>query len=144
MQRVRKSVLVPHSAEQMFALVDNVEDYPRFLPWCGGAAVLEEHENGKTARIDIDFHGVRAHFTTANENRPPESIVVTLEDGPFRRLHGEWRFVALSGDACKIEFELAYEFATHLLERVVGPVFGHIANTFVDAFVRRADKLHGG
>ena len=143
MQRVRKSVLVPFSAARMFALVDGVADYPAFLPWCAGAAELERHENGKTARIDIDFHGVRAHFTTANENRPPESIVVTLKDGPFRHLHGEWRFVALAEDACKVEFELAYEFATHLLDRVVGPVFSHIADTFVDAFVRRAEKLYG-
>jgi ribosome-associated toxin RatA of RatAB toxin-antitoxin module len=140
-QRVRKSVLVPYSAAQMFALVDNVRDYPEFLPWCAGSAVLEEHENGKTARIDIDYHGVKAHFTTANENAPPDSIVVTLKDGPFRHLHGEWRFRALAEDACKVEFELAYEFA-HLLERVVGPVFNHIANTFVDAFVRRAETLY--
>ncbi|HEX4882731.1 MAG TPA: type II toxin-antitoxin system RatA family toxin [Casimicrobiaceae bacterium] len=144
MQRVRKSVLVPYSAEQMFALVDGVQDYPEFLPWCGGAEVLEEHENGKTARVDIDYHGVKAHFTTANENAPPGSIVVTLKDGPFRQLHGEWRFRALADDACKVEFELGYEFATHLLDRVVGPVFNHIANTFVDAFVRRAEQLYGG
>ena len=143
MQRVRKSVLVPFSAARLFALVDGVADYPQFLPWCAGTTVLEQHENGKTARIDIDYHGVRAHFTTANENRPPESIVVTLQDGPFRHLHGEWRFLALAEDACKVEFELAYEFATHLLERIVGPVFSHIADTFVDAFVRRAEQLHG-
>ena len=143
MQRVRKSVLVPHSAAEMFDLVDDVLAYPAFLPWCGGSEVLEEHENGKTARVDIDYHGVKAHFTTANENRPPEVIVVTLRDGPFRHLHGEWRFTALAEDACKVEFELAYEFTTHLLERVVGPVFNHIANTFVDAFVRRAEQRYG-
>jgi ribosome-associated toxin RatA of RatAB toxin-antitoxin module len=142
MQRVRKSVLVPFGADEMFALVDDVEHYPRFLPWCGGAHVLESHPGGKTARIDIDYHGVRAHFTTDNANCAGESIVVTLRDGPFRHLHGEWRFVALAPDACKIEFELAYEFATPLLERVVGPVFSHIADTFIDAFVRRAEALH--
>ncbi len=98
------------------------------------------HDGGKTARIDIDYHGVRAHFTTDNANHRPESIVVTLKDGPFRHLHGEWRFIALAPDACKIEFELAYEFKTHILERVVGPVFSHIANTFIDAFVRRAES----
>jgi ribosome-associated toxin RatA of RatAB toxin-antitoxin module len=143
MQRVRKSVLVPFGADEMFALVDDVEHYPRFLPWCGGAHVLESHPGGKTARIDIDYHGVRAHFTTDNANCAGESIVVTLRDGPFRHLHGEWRFVALAPDACKVEFELAYEFTTHLLERVVGPVFNHIANTFVDAFVRRAEQRSG-
>jgi ribosome-associated toxin RatA of RatAB toxin-antitoxin module len=123
----------------MFALVDDIERYPDFLPWCGGAQVFETHAEGKTARVDIDYHGVRAHFTTDNVNDPPTSIVVTLKDGPFRHLHGEWRFTALAADACKVEFVLAYEFTTHLLERVVGPVFGHIANSFIDAFVRRAE-----
>ena len=142
MQRVTKSVLVAHSAAEMFALVDDVEAYPQFLPWCGGAKVLERHENGKTARIDIDYHGVKAHFTTANENQPPDRIVITLKDGPFKHLHGEWRFRALAEDAAKVEFELAYEFTTHLLEAIVGPVFSHIANTFIDAFVKRAEKLN--
>jgi ribosome-associated toxin RatA of RatAB toxin-antitoxin module len=142
MASVRKSVLVPFGAAAMFELVDAVELYPRFLPWCAGARVLESHPGGKTARIDIDYHGVRAHFTTDNANRAPESIIITLKDGPFRHLHGEWRFVALAPSACKVELELAWEFTTHVLERVVGPVFGHIANTFIDAFVRRAESVY--
>jgi ribosome-associated toxin RatA of RatAB toxin-antitoxin module len=85
---------------------------------------------------------VRAHFTTDNVNRAGESIVITLRDGPFRHLHGEWRFSPLASDACKIELALAYEFATQVLERALGPVFSHIANTFIDAFVRRAEALY--
>ncbi|HEX6137763.1 MAG TPA: type II toxin-antitoxin system RatA family toxin [Casimicrobiaceae bacterium] len=142
MKSVRKSVLVPYAPAQMFELVDRFELYPQFLPWCAGARVLDEHDNRKTARIDIDYHGVRAHFTTDNANVPPESIVVTLKDGPFRHLHGEWRFQALGEHGCKIEFELAYEFTTHILERLIGPVFSHIANTFIDAFVRRAEAVY--
>ena len=142
MQRVTKSVLVPYPATRMFELVDRVEEYPQFLPWCGGAKVLEQSGDRKTARIDIDYHGVRAHFTTDNVNRPPESIVITLKDGPFRHLHGEWRFRALGESGCKVEFELAYEFATQLLDKVIGPVFGHIARTFIDAFVKRAEAGH--
>ncbi|HMA32094.1 MAG TPA: type II toxin-antitoxin system RatA family toxin [Casimicrobiaceae bacterium] len=141
MQRVSKTVLVPYAAERMFELVDGIELYPQFLPWCAGVQVLDHGGDRKTARIEIDYHGVRAHFTTDNLNTPPQSIVVTLKDGPFRHLHGEWRFRALSEHGCKVEFELAYEFTTHVLERVVGPVFSHIANTFVDAFVKRADAL---
>ena len=143
MQRVKKSVLVPFSAAAMFDLVDGVERYPEFLPWCGGAAVLETHEGGKTARIDIDYHGIRAHFVTDNVNRRPESIVLTLNHGPFRHLQGEWRFAALAAEGCRVEFELAYEFSTHMLEKVVGPVFSHIANSFIDAFVRRAEASRG-
>jgi len=142
MQAVRKSVLVPYSAMQMYELVDRVEDYPKFLPWCAGARVLETHPGGKTARLDIDYHGVRAHFTTENTNTPGVLIVVTLKDGPFRRLDGEWRFKSLRTDAAKVEFDLNYEFSSGLLDRVIGPVFSHIANTFIDAFVRRADTVY--
>jgi ribosome-associated toxin RatA of RatAB toxin-antitoxin module len=142
MQRVSRSVLVPYGARQMFDLVDRIDLYPQFLPWCGGSEVLEHQGSRKTARIDIDYHGVRAHFTTDNVNTPSESIVVTLKDGPFRHLHGVWRFRALAEHGCKVEFELSYEFATQLLGRVVGPVFGHIANTFIDAFVHRAEIVY--
>lgn len=142
MLSVKKSVLVPYSAAEMFELVDRIELYPQFLPWCGGTRALESRADGKTARIDIHYRGVRAHFTTDNVNRTGESIAMTLRDGPFRHLHGEWRFVPLAPDACKVELVLAYEFATNLLERVVGPVFGHIANTFIDAFVRRAEVVY--
>ena len=144
MRRVSKSVLVPYAAAQMFELVDRVELYPQFLPWCGGTRVVAQEDNRKTARIDIDYHGVRAHFTTDNVNDPPASIVVTLKDGPFRHLHGEWRFRALGEHGCKVEFDLAYEFATNLLDRVIGPVFSHIANTFIDAFVKRAEHVYAG
>ena len=142
MQRVAKTVLVPFSAKQMFDLVDDVERYPEFLPWCGGSEVLATRKGGKTARIDIDYHGVTAHFTTDNENTPPTSIVVKLKDGPFRNLHGEWTFRALKASACKVELKLAYEFKTTVLEAVVGPVFNHISSTFIDAFVQRAEKVH--
>ena len=135
-------MLVAHSAPEMFDLVDRIELYPQFLPWCSSAQVLETRADGKTARIDIDYHGIRAHFTTDNVNRAGESIVITLRDGPFRHLHGDWRFSALAADGCKIALALAYEFATPLLERGVGPVFGRIANTLIDSFVRRADSVY--
>jgi ribosome-associated toxin RatA of RatAB toxin-antitoxin module len=142
MHRVQKSVLVPYSAQQMFDLVDDVARYPDFLPWCAGSEVLSTRDDGKTARLDINYHGVKTHFTTDNTNRRPDSIMVALSDGPFRHLHGEWTFRALAEDACKVELALAYEFRTHVLETLVGPVFNHIAHTFIDAFVRRAQDVH--
>jgi ribosome-associated toxin RatA of RatAB toxin-antitoxin module len=143
MRSVHKSVLVPYSAEQMFDLVERVEDYPKFLPWCGGARILQQTTEETLAQINIDYHGVRTHFTTANGNQPPGRIVISLRDGPFRRLDGIWQFRALSDSACKVEFELNYEFATPVLERLIGPVFGHIADSFIDAFVKRAVAVHG-
>jgi ribosome-associated toxin RatA of RatAB toxin-antitoxin module len=142
MPRVEKSVLVPFDAGEMYALVDGVEDYPRFLPWCGGATVLSAGPEGRTARLDIDYHGIKTHFTTVNRNDPPRMITIALKDGPFRELRGEWRFRALAPKACKVEFNLAYEFSTPILGRIIGPVFNHIANTFIDAFVRRAETVY--
>jgi ribosome-associated toxin RatA of RatAB toxin-antitoxin module len=142
MRSVHKSVLVMYSAQQMFDLVDRVEDYPKFLPWCGGTQILERSADQTLARIDIDYRGVRAHFTTANRNQAPDRIVIMLRDGPFRRLDGIWQFRALSESACKVEFELDYEFATGVLEKLIGPVFGRIADSFIDAFVKRAAAVY--
>lgn len=142
MASVQKSVLVPYSAAQMFALVERIEDYPSFLPWCGGATILERKAEVTLARIDINYHGVHAHFTTANHGQPPERIVVKLHDGPFRQLDGTWRFQALASAGSKVELELHYAFATPVLELLIGPVFNHIAHTLVDAFVRRAAAVY--
>jgi ribosome-associated toxin RatA of RatAB toxin-antitoxin module len=143
MASVQKSVLVSYSAAQMFELVERIEDYPRFLPWCGGATILERTQAETLARIDINYHGVRAHFTTSNRNRRPERIVIELRDGPFRNLDGTWRFHALAAAASKVELDMHYEFASSVMERLIGTVFGHIAHTFVDAFVRRAETVYG-
>ncbi len=143
MHAIRKSVLLPYSARQMFELVERVEDYPRFLPWCRGTEVSREDEAGVVATILIDYRGIRQRFTTLNVNRPHEAISMRLRDGPFSRLEGEWRFLALREDACKVEFTLDYAFARGLLGRALAPVFDQIARSFVDAFVRRAGQIHG-
>jgi len=143
MQTVHRSVLVPYSAQQMFDLVDDVEHYCEFLPWCGGSHVTAQTPDGKVARIDISFKGVSAHFATRNVNAAPESITIALEEGPFKALTGKWSFKPLAPDACKVEFDLSYEFKTTMLEALVGPVFNHIARTFIDAFVKRAEAQYG-
>ncbi|NEX59749.1 type II toxin-antitoxin system RatA family toxin [Noviherbaspirillum galbum] len=140
---VHKSVLLAYSAEQMYALVERVEDYPKFLPWCGGAEVRERSEDKVVASVAINYHGVRQSFTTRNLNTPPELIEMTLVEGPFRQLNGQWRFKALRADACKIEFDLNYEFSSRVLEQLIGPVFNMIANSFVDSFCKRAEAVYG-
>jgi ribosome-associated toxin RatA of RatAB toxin-antitoxin module len=140
---VRKSVLLGYSAEQMFALVDRVEDYPKFLPWCGGVEVRERGEHRLVASLIINYHGVKQTFTTENTNVPPVQMKMKLVEGPFKHLDGTWNFKALRPDACKIDFELHYEFSSKLLEQLIGPVFGMIANSFVDSFCKRAEAVYG-
>jgi ribosome-associated toxin RatA of RatAB toxin-antitoxin module len=142
MAQVEKSVLVPHSATQMYQLVDAPERYPEFLPWCGGVDLKQRDEAITVATLHIDYHGIKQNFTTENTKTFPTLMDIKLVDGPFRHLEGVWRFIPLSEDACKIEFKLHYEFSNHLLEKIIAPVFSHIANTFVDAFVERAEIIY--
>ena len=140
---VLKSVLVPYSQTEMYELVDRVEDYPSFLPWCGGTELHQRDEVVTEATIHIDYLHVRQHFTTANTKRYPEQMNIRLKSGPFRRLEGYWRFVALEETACKVEFLLHYEFSSRVLEKALGPVFGYVANNLVEAFVQRAERVYG-
>jgi len=140
---VHKTVLLGYSAEQMFALVDRVEDYPQFLPWCGGVEVKEREEGRLVATLKINYHGVRQSFTTENTNVRPSSMTMRLLEGPFKHLHGTWQFKPLREDACKIEFDLQYEFSNKLIEQIIGPVFNMIANSFIDSFSKRAEAVYG-
>lgn len=143
MSVVTKSVLVGYSAQQMFDLVDAVEAYPQFLPWCSGAQVGFRDATRTRATLHVNYHGARQSFTTENTKEPPHTMHVRLVEGPFRILDGTWRFTTLAPDACKIDFRLHYEFSSKLLEKLVGPVFSYIANTMVDAFVKRAEQVYG-
>lgn len=140
---VEKSVLIERTAQQMFELVDRVEDYPEFLPWCGGTELLERTDDKTAARIHISYHGLKAHFATENAKEMPRWMDIRLREGPFRAMDGGWRFTSLGETACKVEFRLHYEFSSKILEKALGPVFHHIASTFVESFVKRAQQLYG-
>ena len=140
---VEKSVLIERSAQQMFDLVDRCEDYPLFLPWCSQARVEFRDDRKTVATLYISYLSVKSHFTTENEKVIPQRMTLKLVDGPFRRLEGLWCFTPLADNACKIQFRLSYEFSSKLFEKIIGPVFSQITNTFVDAFVRRADDVYG-
>ena len=143
MAEVNKSVLVAYPAQRMFALVDAVEKYPEFLPWCGGTEVIFRDQLLTRATIRINYHGIRQSFSTENAKREPHLMQIKLIEGPFRTLEGGWRFTDLGGNGCKVELSLRYEFASRMLDKLVGPVFGYIANNLVDAFVKRAHRVYG-
>ncbi len=143
MATVQKTVLMGYSAEQMYALVDRVEDYPQFLPWCSGVEVLHRDENKVVAKLSIHYHGVKQSFTTENTNVHPISMKMKLVEGPFKHLDGTWTFRSLRSDACKIEFDLHYEFSSKLLEKLIGSVFNKITDSFVDSFCKRAEAVYG-
>ena len=137
---IKKNALVFHSREKMFTLVDKVEDYPNFLSWCGKAEVIERTEKITKATILINYHNVKQSFTTENVKVFPVKMNINLIDGPFKILKGEWNFIEIEKDACKIEFELQYEFSNYFLDKLISPVFNMIANTFIDNFIAKANK----
>jgi ribosome-associated toxin RatA of RatAB toxin-antitoxin module len=143
MHRVDRSVLLPYSAQQMYDLVADVKSYPQFLPWCAGVHLKYRPDGTLEARLDLDYRGVRSHFTTHNRQAAPESIHMHLLDGPFRRLDGHWHFKPLANQGCKVQLRLQYQFAAGLLGRAIQPVFEFIAGSQIEAFSRRAEALYG-
>lgn len=133
-------MLLAHPRERMFDLVARVEDYPQFLPWCGGASAVTRPDGSVLAAVTIAFKGLRQTFSTINRHRGHDAIDMELAEGPFRSLQGRWTFVALREDACRVEFSLDYQFGPGLLGKVLAPVFDHIAGSMVEAFVRRAEQ----
>jgi ribosome-associated toxin RatA of RatAB toxin-antitoxin module len=143
MKHVIRSVLTPHSAAKMYALVNDVASYPKFLPWCGGGEIIEHSPIHMKARVDIAYLGIHQSFTTKNALQRDRQIDLALVSGPFSKLTGQWRFTQLGDAGCKVEFELNYAFEG-LIGSLVSPVFDRIAATFVDAFVKRADEIVPG
>lgn len=141
---VRKSALVRYSVGEMFALVKDVRRYPQFLPWCNATRVLRESEREICAEIVIARLGIHQTFSTCNRYEPDRWMSLELQSGPFRTLRGEWHFLALREDACKVALELEFEFAGTLIDKAFGSVFNHVANSLVDAFCKRADEVYRG
>ena len=142
-KRVSRHALLPYSAAQMYAIVNDVEAYPRFLPWCSGASILDQRENQMTARVEVEKGGLRQSFTTRNDLVENQSIQLNLVDGPFSRLRGRWRFQDLGSDGCKVSLDLSFSFRSRLVAATFGAIFSVAASQMVDAFCKRADVVYG-
>ncbi len=143
MAHVHKNALVPYGAAEMFALVDDIESYPQFLPWCKSARVLSRNDDEVRATLELSKGKLKKSFTTCNRLQYNKMIEIRLVEGPFHHLEGFWHFKALDEHACKVSLDMDYEFSNTLLSLAVGPVFSQIANSLVDAFAKRAVELYG-
>ena len=144
MPRVTRSALLPYPPRFVYDIVNGVEAYPEFLPWCGGAEIEQADETGMRASIRISGGGLNQWFKTSNRMVPGESIDIELVEGPFRKLHGRWQFVPIDEAGCRIDFVLEFEFKAGLATALIRPAFTRIANTLVDSFCARAHQLHDG
>lgn len=132
-----------YSARQMFELVNNIEDYPRFLPWCHSTEIISRTDTEIVATLEINWKGMRKKFTTRNTLNPYDRMDMNLVTGPLKHMEGIWNFQALNDKACKVLLDLEFEFTGSFIDRLFEPVFQHIANSLVDAFCKRAVELYG-
>lgn len=143
MTRIQRSALVQHSAQQMYALVDDIESYPRFMHGCIDAEVVSRDDNEVVGRLTLGKAGMRHTFTTRNELEPGRRMSMTLVEGPFRHFRASWEFIELAPDACKVTLDMEFEFSGGLLGMALEKLFNRSANTLVDDVVHRADTLYG-
>lgn len=139
---VRKCRIVPFSCKEMYDLVNNVEDYAEFLPYCSESIVHHRDEDEVQATLVISAAGMSKSFTTRNRQQANKMIEIRLVDGPFSHLEGFWRFDEVS-EGCKISFDLEFEFAGRMFSMLLGPVFEQVTNKMVDSFCDRAETLYG-
>ncbi|MBL8326788.1 MAG: type II toxin-antitoxin system RatA family toxin [Rubrivivax sp.] len=138
---VHRTALVAHPAGHLFALIEAVEHYPAFLPWCRAVQVLERSDEVVAARLELAWAGLRLGIATRNPKRAPTWMAITLQEGPFRHFSGQWQLTPLAEWGCRVEFSLDYEFDTALIGSIATPLFDKAVNSLVDAFVRRADAM---
>lgn len=143
MPRITRSAMVPYSAKQMYDLVNDVTSYPAFLPGCSNATLLSHTEDKMRASIEVSKIGISKTFITENSLTEGESININLVDGPFTELQGAWNFIILDEEACKIEFNLEFEFQNLMVKIAFGKIFNELVNNMVDAFTKRAKQVYG-
>lgn len=143
MRKVSRSALVPYSADQMYALVDDVAAYPSFLRWCSGATVHSRDDEHVEASLELQRGGVSKTFTTRNSLDPGKAIRIALIGGPFRYLSGGWRFEQLGQDGSKVSLQLEFEFESRMTDMLFGRYFEDICNSLVDSFTQRASRIYG-
>jgi ribosome-associated toxin RatA of RatAB toxin-antitoxin module len=143
MHHISKSAIVPYTPQQMFELVNNIDDYSQFLNWCGSSSILNQSDDQITASVQINQGGLKQSFSTLNTLTPYKSIEMQLLDGPFDELSGEWRFETLGENASKVHLTLQFKFKSMVIDMALSPIFKSIANSQLDAFVARAKYIYG-
>jgi ribosome-associated toxin RatA of RatAB toxin-antitoxin module len=143
MRKVNRSALVPYSADQMFALVEDVESYPDFLPWCAGSTLHSKDAEFVEASLELRRGAIKKSFRTRNSLEPGVAMGIALVGGPFRHMSGGWRFEQLGTDGSKVSLELEFEFENRLTDSLFGRYFEGTCNSLIDSFTQRANEVFG-
>ena len=143
MVEIHKKAVVPYSADEMYALVNDIGSYPAFLPWCKGAQVLNQEPRQLTASISLEAGKIKQSFTTKNTMQPGRSIEMCLIKGPFKHLTGCWKFRPMDEKSCTVSLDMNFEFKNKLLKLALNSTFNKIMETLVESFTRRAEAVYG-
>jgi ribosome-associated toxin RatA of RatAB toxin-antitoxin module len=138
MREVKRSALIAESPARMYALINDVERYPEFVPYCTAARVEQRTAREVVATLHIKRGPLRAEFTTRNLLDPESRVLMQLVKGPFRVLEGLWTLSPLGELGCRVELEMRFEFSNRVAAALFEPLFEDTAASLVDAFVRRA------
>lgn len=143
MTRIDRSALVPYSATQMFDLVNDIEQYPKFMQGCIAARVIERDTQVLVGELTLGKGGIRQTFTTRNTLVYGEEMRMQLERGAFKSFSACWHFKSLAPAACKVSLEMEFEFASGLMDFALEKLFAASANSLVDSLVARAQQVYG-
>ena len=143
MNEIRRSALLPYSADAIYQLINDVEAYPQYMEGCVGAEILARTEDSMDARLDLSRAGIRLSFVTRNTLTPSRSVRLKLIDGPFENLTGDWSLLALGADACKVSLHLQFALTNSVVGVATRQLFNSVANNLVDALVKRANEQYG-
>lgn len=137
---IERSALLMQSAEHMFDLINDVEAYPEFMRGCEKAIIIERSETIMVAQLSVRKAGLRQSFTTRNELSRPESISMTLVEGPFSRFAGQWQITPLSEQASKVALQLDFDISSGLASKALEQLFKSVADDLVGAMSARAES----
>lgn len=143
MTTLHKELLVPYSAEQMYDLVNDINKYSDFLPWCSLSQIIEQTEDSMTAKLGLSYSGFSQEFTTQNKLEPGCKIELNLVSGPFKHFSGIWKFTDIGESGCKVELDLDFSFSNPILAMTVGKFFESAATELVTNFYKRAQNIYG-
>lgn len=140
---IERSALMPYSAHQMYLLVNDVEKYPEFLPWCSETQLISSTDTEMVAKLVISKGPIKQYFITRNNLVTDKSVELNLQEGPFKKLHGLWTFNQLSSEACKIQLVMDFDYSNVIIKAALGPLFNKAATTMVEVFCQRAKQIYG-
>ncbi|GAG65287.1 unnamed protein product [marine sediment metagenome] len=143
MPDIQRVEIVPYTPAEMYDLVNDIKNYPEFIPWCNHTDVLKQDEDEIQATLHFEGAGFTKSFTTHNRLQKNKMVEIRLINGPFKHMEGFWRFDVDGDNGCKIMLDLEFELAGGLLSLAFGPIFHQVANTLVDAFSKRAKEVYG-